>query len=90
MERSLFSDAANRTLPLKKPGGWSAKGQPCDALICHVKSTADKLKDKALGLYHDLRERPAAAQMEVSQMLFDPGICPLACGLAGRFACLLV
>ena len=39
-----FSDMANCTVPLKKPGRWSAKGQPCDALICHVKSF-DNLKE---------------------------------------------
>ena len=74
MERQLFSQAANCALPTKKPGGWSAKGQPCDAIINHVKKVQDRLKDAALGLFNDLRLRPPTAQMEVIQMLFDPVI----------------
>ena len=74
LECQQFSEAANCSLPERRPGIRSAKGHPCDAIINQVKAIQNRLKDTALGLYNDMRVCPAAVQMEVMQMLFDPVI----------------
>ena len=47
--RLLWSQTNHITLPAAMPGGWSAKGQPCDALFGFYKSRVKIAMDISLG-----------------------------------------
>lgn len=47
--RLLWSQVNHVTLPVSMPGGWSAKGQPCDALFGFYKARVKVAMDISLG-----------------------------------------
>ena len=48
-KRQRFAATANCVLPLAQPGGWSAKGQPCDQVFGHYKARTKQRMDQLLG-----------------------------------------
>ena len=55
--RQQFSSTANVLLPMRKPGGWSARGQACDAFHDVLRFKVDLAKDQALGFNSSLLQR---------------------------------
>ena len=47
--RLRWSEACNVELPHAQPGGWSAKGQPCDQIFCHFKERVRERTDIMTG-----------------------------------------
>ena len=47
--RERWADTMNVILPLQVPGGWSAKGQPCDQVFSHFKYRVRLVMDCKLG-----------------------------------------
>ena len=55
--RQKFSQAMNVALPLRKRGGWSAKGSVCDAFHAEYRRLQDHVEDEHLGFNASLSDR---------------------------------
>lgn len=73
--RDRFAAAANCLLPAPQPGGWSAKGQPCDQIFGLYKDRTRRAMDHLLGFasnywertkYHELPLGPSGSLVSLS------------------------
>ena len=65
LRRAKFFEEFHILGPPQMPGGWSAKGQPCDQLHHVFRAHVDALTDKLLGYTVCLLDRPLFHELEV-------------------------
>ena len=58
VRRRQWSEEANCHLSKMPPGGWSAKGQPCEAFYMYFRSLVDSYIDSVLGYLPCIVDRP--------------------------------
>jgi len=66
LRRRKWAKSANAGFLPKPPGGWSAKGQPCDAFHAYFRLLTDQYEDQCLGYGHNLFRRPRPEDIPVS------------------------
>ena len=64
--RLRWSEACNVELPCAQPGGWSAKGQPCDQIFCHFKERVRECTDRLLGFGQTYFDRPRYEELPLA------------------------
>ena len=63
--RQRWADACNVELPAPQPGGWSAKGQPCDQCFSHYKLRVKRKMDQKLNLHASYFQRSGYEELQV-------------------------
>ena len=66
MRRRKWAKQTNAGFLPKPPGGWSAKGQPCDAFHAFFRVLTDRYEDQCLGYGHNIFRRPRPEDIPVS------------------------
>ena len=66
MRRRKWAKQTNAGFLPKPPGGWSAKGQPCDAFHAYFRLLTDQYEDQCLGYGHNIFRRPRPEDIPVS------------------------
>ena len=66
MRRRTWAKQTNAGFLPKPPGGWSAKGQPCDAFHAFFRVLTDRYEDQCLGYGHNIFRRPRPEDIPVS------------------------
>lgn len=68
LRRQEWADRLNVALPDLMPGGWSAKGQPCDKVHNHWRAGCDIYLDRVLGYSGALFKRPRFEDLQLSSI----------------------
>ena len=66
--RKLFAEEFSIVLPLKMPGGWSAKGQPCDQVHAVYRRILGQVLDDMLGFGGNLLDRPLYEELQLTSL----------------------
>ena len=68
LRRKEWADLINVALPELMPGGWSAKGQPCDKVHGHWRRGCDMWTDHCMRFAGPLFKRPRFEELVLTSI----------------------